>query len=159
MREPRDGLWLLPPLRCVRPPRRVRARVLTGAAGDLLRAEQNREGSEYGEMIRTYIREGQIVPMEVTIKLLENAMREALETRKESGHEGWADGRGRFLIDGFPRKMDQALKFEEDVRYHASCTPYVLRKLIRFAAGLHGQDGAVLHDYRRRDDEASFEAW
>ena len=86
------------------------------AAGDLLRAEQNRPGSAHGEMIRTYIREGQVVPMEVTIKLLENAMREALETRKDSGADGWTDGRGRFLIDGFPRKMDQALKFDEDVR-------------------------------------------
>lgn len=85
------------------------------SAGDLLRAEQNRPGSAHGEMIRTYIREGQVVPMEVTIKLLENAMREALEARKDSGADGWADGRGRFLIDGFPRKMDQALKFEEDV--------------------------------------------
>jgi len=41
-------------------------------------------------MIKEYIREGQIVPMEVTVKLLENAMREALE---KAGSEG-------FLIDG-----------------------------------------------------------
>lgn len=27
----------------------------------------------------------------------------------------WQDGRGRFLIDGFPRQMDQALKFDESV--------------------------------------------
>ncbi|EMD34508.1 hypothetical protein CERSUDRAFT_86598 [Gelatoporia subvermispora B] len=83
------------------------------SAGDLLRAEQNREGSQYGEMIRTYIREGQIVPMEVTVKLLENAMRDALAEGREG--EGWADGRGRFLVDGFPRKMDQAEKFDEEV--------------------------------------------
>jgi len=50
--------------------------------------------------------------MEVTIKLLENAMRAKLQSK--SG-PGWDDGKGRFLIDGFPRKMDQALKFEEDV--------------------------------------------
>lgn len=83
------------------------------SAGDLLRAEQHREGSEFGDMIRTYIREGQIVPMEVTVKLLENAMRAVLETKHEG--EGWEDGKGRFLIDGFPRKMDQALKFDEEV--------------------------------------------
>ena len=71
-------------------------------------------------MIRTYIREGQVVPMEVTIKLLENAMREALDARKDSGADGWADGRGRFLIDGFPRKMDQAVKFDETVRSTSS---------------------------------------
>lgn len=80
---------------------------LTGSvlAGDLLRAEQKRPGSKYGELINHYIKEGLIVPMEVTIALLENAMKEAMETSKAT----------RFLIDGFPRKMDQALKFEEVV--------------------------------------------
>ncbi|KAJ5952424.1 adenylate kinase [Penicillium vulpinum] len=58
------------------------------SAGDLLRAEQIREGSQYGDLIREYIREGKIVPMEVT---------------------------ARFLIDGFPRKLDQAVFFEETV--------------------------------------------
>lgn len=82
------------------------------SAGDLLRAEQDRPDSQFGDLIRTNIREGKIVPMEVTIKLLENAMDAALESK--SG-KGWGDGKGRFLIDGFPRKMDQALKFEEDV--------------------------------------------
>ena len=84
------------------------------AAGDLLRAEQNREASQYGELIRTYIREGAIVPMEIVIKLLENAMKAELEKGREG--EGWANGKGRFLIDGFPRKMDQAVKFDETVR-------------------------------------------
>lgn len=74
------------------------------SAGDLLRAEQAREGSEFGELISTYIREGKIVPQEITIALLKNAMTD--EVKK---------GRSKFLIDGFPRKMDQAVKFEEDV--------------------------------------------
>lgn len=75
------------------------------SAGDLLREEQDRPGSEFGDMIRSYIKEGQIVPMEVTIQLLENAM---TATIKENGNR-------KFLIDGFPRKMDQALAFEEKV--------------------------------------------
>jgi len=84
------------------------------SAGDLLRSEQNREGSEYGDLIRQHIRGGTIVPMEVTVKLLENAIRDALN-KPHTGETGWEDGRGRFLVDGFPRKMDQALKFDEDV--------------------------------------------
>lgn len=96
-------------------------------AGDLLRAEQNREGSQYGELIRTYIREGTIVPMEITIKLLENAMRDALN---EKSGDGWTDGRGRFLIDGFPRKMDQAVKFDESVGYFSSFLQSVLKKML-----------------------------
>ncbi|WPH03036.1 UMP-CMP kinase [Acrodontium crateriforme] len=75
------------------------------SAGDLLREEQDREGSEFGDMIKTYIKEGQIVPMEVTIQLLENAMN---STIKDSGNR-------KFLIDGFPRKLDQAVAFEEKV--------------------------------------------
>ncbi|KAL7275067.1 bifunctional uridylate/adenylate kinase [Rhizina undulata] len=75
------------------------------SAGDLLREEQNRPGSEFGELIKTYIKDGKIVPMEVTVVLLENAMKEAIATQKKT----------KFLIDGFPRKMDQALKFENDV--------------------------------------------
>jgi len=83
------------------------------SAGDLLRAEQNRKGSQYGDLIRTYIREGTIVPMQVTMKLLENAMQAILKERTTG--DGWEDGHGRFLVDGFPRKMDQAIGFDEQV--------------------------------------------
>jgi UMP-CMP kinase len=79
------------------------------SAGDLLRAEQERPGSQFGDLIRQYIKDGLIVPMEVTIQLLENAMTETLKKSGSSAHKG------RFLIDGFPRKMDQAHKFEEAV--------------------------------------------
>ncbi|PRQ76168.1 P-loop containing nucleoside triphosphate hydrolase protein [Rhodotorula toruloides] len=90
-------------------------------AGDLLRAEQQREGSQFGAMIKEYITEGKIVPMEVTIKLLENAMRAAMSSEageaKEAGANGGVKGipARRFLIDGFPRQMDQAVKFDETV--------------------------------------------
>ena len=76
------------------------------SAGDLLRAEQDRPDSEFGQLIKDYIKDGKIVPMEVTVQLLENAMTDVVKSQ---------DGKGKFLIDGFPRKMDQALKFEETV--------------------------------------------
>ncbi|CAI2338782.1 unnamed protein product [Caenorhabditis sp. 36 PRJEB53466] len=60
------------------------------SAGDLLRAERQREGSEFGALIEGHIRNGTIVPVEITCSLLENAM-------KASG-----DVKG-FLVDGFPR--------------------------------------------------------
>lgn len=83
------------------------------SAGDLLREEQKREGSQFGALISEHIRNGTIVPMEVTVKLLENAIRAALA--KPHDGSGWENGHGRFLIDGFPRKMDQAVKFDETV--------------------------------------------
>ncbi|MCJ1311141.1 bifunctional uridylate/adenylate kinase [Agyrium rufum] len=76
------------------------------SAGDLLRSEQDRPDSQFGNMIKEHIKEGSIVPMEVTVQLLENAITEDIKEKH---------GNGRFLIDGFPRKMDQAIKFEESV--------------------------------------------
>jgi len=78
------------------------------SAGDLLRAEQERPGSEFGALIAQCIKDGAIVPMEVTVQLLENAMTETIS--KNPGNKP-----AKFLIDGFPRKMDQAVKFEEVV--------------------------------------------
>lgn len=43
--------------------------------------------------------------MEVTVALLENAMKDAITKQ----------GKSKFLIDGFPRKLDQAHKFEDEV--------------------------------------------
>jgi len=71
------------------------------SAGDLLREEQQRQGSQVGELIRNYMKDGKIVPMEITITLLEKAMIE--------------NDSNRFLIDGFPRQLDQAFAFEKEV--------------------------------------------
>ncbi|XP_010941205.1 UMP-CMP kinase 4 [Elaeis guineensis] len=68
------------------------------SAGDLLRAEI-KSGSENGTMIQNMIKEGKIVPSEVTIKLLQKAM---LET-----------GNDKFLIDGFPRNEENRAAFEK----------------------------------------------
>jgi len=62
------------------------------SAGDLLRAEQQRPGSSTGEMIKEYIKEGKIVPKEVTIKLLATEMKRDIDENKASTK--------RFLIDG-----------------------------------------------------------
>uniref|UniRef100_A0A8C9W9U7 UMP-CMP kinase n=1 Tax=Scleropages formosus TaxID=113540 RepID=A0A8C9W9U7_SCLFO len=67
------------------------------SAGDLLRAERCREGSEYGQLIDSFIKEGKIVPVEITISLLKNAMEETMQNDQE---------KFRFLIDGFPRNQD-----------------------------------------------------
>ncbi|CCH59918.1 hypothetical protein TBLA_0C01030 [Henningerozyma blattae CBS 6284] len=75
------------------------------SAGDLLRAEQARDGSEVGALIKHYIMEGLIVPQEITIGLLKSAIAENFEKYNKT----------KFLIDGFPRKMDQAITFEEEI--------------------------------------------
>lgn len=46
------------------------------SAGDLLRAERNRPGSEIAQTIEEYIQAGEIIPVEVTCSLIERAMNE-----------------------------------------------------------------------------------
>lgn len=62
------------------------------SAGDLLRAECSKPDSMYGELIDTHIKNGTIVPVEITCKLIQNAMK--------------SSSANRFLIDGFPRNKN-----------------------------------------------------
>jgi len=41
--------------------------------------------------------------------------------KEERTGEGWSNGYSRFLVDGFPRKMDQAVKFDMEVCPFADC--------------------------------------
>ncbi|KAL2319366.1 hypothetical protein Fmac_028335 [Flemingia macrophylla] len=68
------------------------------SAGDLLR-EEIKSGSENGTMIQNMIKEGKIVPSEVTITLLQRAMEKS--------------GKNKFLIDGFPRNEENRAAFEK----------------------------------------------
>jgi len=51
------------------------------SAGDLLRAEKRKKDSKNGELIRKCIEEGKIVPGDVTVTLLSNAMTERKSSR------------------------------------------------------------------------------
>lgn len=62
------------------------------SAGDLLREERTKPGSEYGDLIEGHIKNGTIVPVEITCSLLERAMQ--------------TSGKENFLIDGFPRNQN-----------------------------------------------------
>mmetsp|Transcript_115183 Transcript_115183/g.325456 ORF Transcript_115183/g.325456 Transcript_115183/m.325456 type:complete len:363 (+) Transcript_115183:68-1156(+) len=64
------------------------------SAGDLLREECQRPNSEYGDLIRSHMSEGKLVPADISVKLLRRAMESI----------GWK--KGKFLIDGFPRSKD-----------------------------------------------------
>ncbi|XP_063685038.1 UMP-CMP kinase-like isoform X1 [Bolinopsis microptera] len=70
------------------------------SAGDLLRAEQ-KAGSEDGELIKDFIKEGKIVPIEITIRLLEKAVVSA--------------GATKVLIDGFPRNKENLDGWEKEM--------------------------------------------
>ncbi|CAA0834603.1 Probable UMP-CMP kinase 2 [Striga hermonthica] len=67
------------------------------SAGDLLRKEIS-SNSENGSMILNTIKEGKIVPSEVTVQLIQKAME--------------ASDNDRFLIDGFPRTEENRIAYE-----------------------------------------------
>eukprot|EP00892_Ulva_mutabilis_P002089 jgi/Ulvmu1/11881/UM081_0039.1 len=70
------------------------------STGDLFRAEVER-GTEQGVLLRDIMAEGGMVPVEITIGLLQAEME--------------ASSIKRFLIDGFPRAMEQAEAFEQHI--------------------------------------------
>jgi len=70
------------------------------SAGDLLRAER-KSGSENAALIESYIKDGKIVPVEITCNLLLNAIK--------------ADGGKRFLVDGFPRNTNNLAGWQQVV--------------------------------------------
>ena len=81
--------------------------------GALLREEASRPSSVYADFINKIILESVIVPAQLTCDLVKLKMRSAVES-----------GNQRFLIDGFPRNLDQAIMFEEKV-----FTFYLLRAI------------------------------
>lgn len=70
------------------------------SAGDLLRIEMDK-GTREGEKIKKLMAQGALVPQEVTVQLLVNAM--------------IANPSKNYLIDGFPRSTEQAVYFEQNV--------------------------------------------
>ncbi|MCD7448822.1 UMP-CMP kinase 3 [Datura stramonium] len=67
------------------------------SVGELLRQEIN-SGSETGSMIEKIMKEGKLVPSDVTVRLLQQAM-QGIDNDK-------------FLIDGFPRNEENVKTFE-----------------------------------------------
>ena len=105
------------------------------SAGDLLRAEMAREGSEYGELIDQIIKDGKIVPVDITCNLIRNAMKAA----------GWEQK--KFLVDGFPRNQDnydgwnRIMGEDVDVIYvlHFDCNEEELTKRIMARSASSGR--------------------
>lgn len=72
------------------------------SAGDCLREERNNPDSADGALINERIKEGKIVPAEITVRLM-------LKKMKAS------EGKSKFLIDGFPRNADNVETWEREV--------------------------------------------
>ena len=69
------------------------------STGDLFR-ENIKNGTEVGLLAKSYIDKGQLVPDSVTIEMLKNRI------AKEDCQEG-------FILDGFPRTIEQAIALKD----------------------------------------------
>jgi UMP-CMP kinase len=67
------------------------------SVGELLRNEQTKEDSPYRQVIEQALVAGRIVPVEISLKLLQQAMQEQEKMRGEQLI---------YLVDGFPRNYD-----------------------------------------------------
>jgi UMP-CMP kinase len=74
------------------------------SAGDLLRAER-KSGSELADIINAKISNGELVPSSITVTLIKNAMEKLYKEKKQT----------KFLIDGFPRGVENCSVWEEQM--------------------------------------------
>ncbi|XP_063872704.1 adenylate kinase isoenzyme 1-like isoform X3 [Scylla paramamosain] len=72
------------------------------SSGDLLRDEVS-SGSERGKALNAIMEKGDLVPLEVVLDLLAEAMLKRVSTSKG------------FLIDGYPREQAQGVQFEQNI--------------------------------------------
>jgi len=116
------------------------------SAGQLLRDETTKEGSPHAELIEECLVAGKIVPVEISLALLEQAMQEA-------------PGKSMvFLIDGFPRNFDNLDGWTAQMPpvssvngvLHYDCPLEVLEKRILERAKESGRSDDNLESLRKR---------
>lgn len=113
------------------------------SAGDLLRKEKA-SGSKDGDMIEHCLREGKIVPVEVTINLLQKEM-DSSAVKK-------------FLIDGFPRNEDNLEGWEKRMNGKADvkmvlffdCSEEVCLQRLKVRGETSGRSDDNLESIRKR---------
>lgn len=72
------------------------------SSGDLLRDEV-KSGSSRGQMLNEMMEKGQLVSNQIVLDMIKDAMVAKAATSKG------------FLIDGYPRQVDQGIEFEKQV--------------------------------------------
>lgn len=81
-----------------------RVQLCAHSLGDLLRKERGESGSLFGDFIDESMKNSIIVPALLSMLLLKGSIEAAL-----------AEGKAGVLLDGFPRSVQQATAFEEEV--------------------------------------------
>ncbi len=106
------------------------------STGDMLRAEVSR-GSERGKIIDSYISKGNIVPIDIAIETITNAIKSAPTSN--------------IIIDGYPRSIEQMSKLDE---YLADDTEIKLLHVIEVKVSEDVAKDRVLGRARGADDNS-----
>jgi adenylate kinase len=77
------------------------------STGDIFRANI-KNGTELGKLAKSYTEKGDLVPDDVTIRMLES------EVNKQTNPKG-------FIFDGFPRTTTQAQALDKHFYFNDSC--------------------------------------
>ena len=97
------------------------------SVGELLRDERERgRGTARAELIEDCLVNGNIVPVEISLELLRDAMDRSCATASSSSSEGDGGFGGErgcriFLVDGFPRNFDNLRGWTDAMPNAASC--------------------------------------
>ncbi|WEW61420.1 bifunctional uridylate/adenylate kinase [Emydomyces testavorans] len=117
------------------------------SVGDLMRAERERCSPDISSLIEKCMREGIVVPPEVVMKVVKMAIVRHVE-----------EGRKNFFVDNFPRDMQQALEFEEQIcpcraalYFECSEETMLRRLLIRGRTSGRVDDNEVTFGKRMKD--------
>ena len=99
------------------------------SVGELLRAEAKKLLMDDGIDIEGRMRDGLLAPVEVVQKTLKTFLVKEMK-----------EGKSIFLVDGFPRSLEQARQFEAQVRHvllGRSCTRLIAIKGVEIKAALY----------------------
>lgn len=127
------------------------------SVGELLRHERQRGGeSPHAELIESCLVAGKIVPVEISLNLLRNAMDKACESAKTGKGNGY--GTPIFLVDGFPRNFDNLSGWTKEMPDYAAvvgslvydCPMDVLEQRILSRAATSGRSDDNLESARKR---------
>jgi len=88
------------------------------SVGELLREARASESNPHAELIEDCLVHGKIVPVEISLELLKNAMDEAYGRPAANGSKY---GTRIFLVDGFPRNFDNLSGWTDNMPEAASC--------------------------------------
>ena len=101
------------------------------SAGDLLR-EEVKSDTEQGATIKNLMHEGKLVPSEIIVRLLLNAM--------------LASGNDKFLIDGFPRNEENREAYEKIIKIEPEFA-------LLIDCSREEMERRILHRNQGRDDD------